>query len=263
MSLRGTRRALWVSPSPRRTYLRGSRPAYRRPGPIRWDAPRSRYMRGRLQKSAPTTAKCKEVSGDYLALGLGNIAMDLVQEPEWNTSNTYNQRTKATIYCAGIRIRRIFENRSANRVIIVHHCLVQLNPINYSPGINFFIANFFRSYSDTSKDIDFPVAGGSTTWSPSYDTLKLNPEKEYNILFHKRYRLEASNVTNGNRATKNLDMYIPVKKKVTFPTTNSSLSTTPFYELWWTTTENQLGWPLDPTQIQTYSYARTQYFFRE
>jgi hypothetical protein len=183
------------------------------------------------------------------------------EAPPPTQANDFNVRERSTVTYKGYKICRQFENRGSGPAAIyeVNYAMIQfknnitegLTPLQIEALIR---DKFFReTVSNTERSADFINASTSAqVWDATYNCNPMNPNKQYNIIFRKKFTLgpRKSNV-NESRTFENFkkfDFYMPVKKRVQFAKRDSTANQTPFYEIWWYNSRGPADYPATDSQ---------------
>lgn len=228
---------------------------------------KKKTRRSRMQSSALGSGKATENIKQNQVRDVNLRTLDLAflpnPAPATNPAD-FNVREKATCYYSGYKICRVFENRgtSFGSIFTVNYAIIQFNRgfiSEYESGneptetatLEEVKKNFFRNNLDkTTRTENFQDAstGGSSLWDMTYDCRPMNPNKNYKIIFRKKFTLYPRAASGGerqrlNHSFKRIEMYLPVKKRMGFQDRFSNLCNTPFAEIWWTNSRSPADWP--------------------
>ena len=139
--------------------------------------------------------------------------------PKMETTNqSYSQRTGPTIDFRGLKLCVKFQNNEGTDGRNVHFALVQMKPVDFDVStLNTTAEVFTDPYSKTDRSRPFQAGAWSSAYDHTLHCLNLNP-KLFNIIFHKKFYLEAKNIayTNGRRYYKSHMKYHKINRKITF-----------------------------------------------
>ena len=227
-------------------------------------------LRKRMQPSVKSTGKQTQPpkQPQYTNINLrimGGAFMPNAPPPL--DADDFNARDQAHVKYSGYKVCRIFENLGNQFADIweINYAMLQFNPgfldtLPTSPGtgllpeqtvIDSIKEAFFRdSVNATTRVADFVDAptSNATIWDATYNCNSMNPNKNYRIIFRKKFTLYPRQTVNGDieNARSNFrkfEFYMPVKKTMVFRNRRSTLPTTPFFEIWWSNTRSPSDWP--------------------
>lgn len=228
--------------------------------------------RARMAPSAPSVCKSvQDVPGTQpVNMTIETLYRDLVIAPSQPSSaNEYNVRDKAVVYYKGFHICRMFVNNNASVWLEVHYAIVQWRKDAYDPSNVNLKEDFFRDTSAVAggnkRTSDFEDVVGTRLFDFKYSCLKMNPNKKYRIITHKRFILSPRQTTSGDRKyARKIDMYLPVKKRMNFATRDAIQPDAPFEEIYWYTARSAVDWdtianPGGFAQVETYNVNRVYF----
>lgn len=228
----------------------------------------NRGKRARMEDDAPGSGKAVESNDLTTTFALRTMTFEFLPNPVIAPDvGDYNVRDKSRVWYSGYKICREFENRSTSSdgVYEVHYAIIQwktgfISTLDSSGGLPTSAAvadalksDFFRENGFASDRVsDFSDGSvGAQLWEMKYNCNSMNPNKNYKIITHKRFRVlprdlatstnSISNTLYQNR--KKLQFYMRVKKRMNFKNRADQLPDAPFMEIWWYNTVSPLDWP--------------------
>lgn len=207
-------------------------------------------------------------------LPLGSLSFQQIQMPNpAATARDLGGRRGIYVYLKGIRICRQFEFlRPSEQIppippIIMHYAVVQLKDASGDPAQwgTQFRGGFFRAFNETAdKTIDFVDNTAASGWSSILNCCNMNPDNEFNILTHKRRKMEQPQVYAGNVRPGSyiwqIDKYVRVKKRIAWANINATTPIHPLIELFWFQTRTPSNYPVgNAPGVATWS-THTKYY---
>lgn len=198
------------------------------------------------------------------------------------TAADFNVRERATVKYSGYKICRMFENRGGGigDIYAVNYVMIQWknNALYDSDGGLLTLSeirdsirrDFFRDTETVEvRTKNFTNSASSAQlWDPVYNCAPMNPNKQYNIIFRKKFTLYPRQATNNNvqdahRNFKKFEFYMPIKKMVQFKSRTAAENQTPFMEIFWYNTRSPGDWPASGqnavTDVQTFAHHTLYY----
>lgn len=243
---------------------------------VRWVKRRKTTKYGKRMK-APMPKQRSAVSGyptvqNSVDLPLASMNYQLVEYPNRDADNNLNTRTGIYIKLKGIKFCRQFEvltvegNGTAGEIrpIIMHYALVELKDSDLEPTLwgDQFRAKFFRSFNETNDRhtpfVDNQIGSG---WSSIQNCLNMNPDGEFNIIWHKRRRMMQPTQLNDGTLNGNVkagsyiwhfEKYIKFNKKISYTNLDSTVSQHPMFEIFWYQTLTPTNYPSGGNEIAAF-----------
>lgn len=195
-------------------------------------AKRARFSKKNIGEQVGSS-NCKRVVTyvrDNLAQSTRILYSDTITDvPAATTGNPINQRQRDIINCRGFKIRLTFRNITAMQM--TYHIAV-ISPKSLQNNVN--PTGFFRG-DDNDRDLDFSTARSYLDFTHKH----INTDK-YNILFHKKYLVQAgnANAASGSCAGsspcyRQIQKWVPLKRQLRYNDTVGASCESPIYIVRW------------------------------
>lgn len=242
---------------------------------------RKRKMMPKASKNMEPAPKRRALAyGDSIptlpdTYALANLFGAEVNFPTFNTINNLRTRERLDVYIKGIKWCRVFKLPYSTvkcPPVMVHWAVIQPKVPNQN-FIDFLTQarlRFFRWNGDTN-DREFPFADNITSspWSASHNCLPMNPDANFNIIYHKKRVLHQEFEPNTgfqfpqHMHTWKIDFYGRIKKAFTYRNLTDVSATHPLYEVWWYQTVTPDNYPNPSNGVFLSSYKMHNVYWSE
>lgn len=213
----------------------------------------------KFQRPAPARGKQVSSSGDGAGtlIAYRNLTVFYMPNPSAPVqAKDFNVRERAHVYYAGYKVCRTFENVGANQndVFQCTYMIIQMTPralfniaetdapltsqIEDLLRKDFFRDTSLNTSSMASEFTDAPVTG-NVIWQMKYNCNPINPNKQFSIVYKRKFVLHPNNAPpydgyDRNRYSyKKFEFYLPIKKRQQFRDKDAGAPVAPFLEVFW------------------------------
>jgi len=199
---------------------------------------------------------------------LGQLNSNIINFPGFTSTNAISAREGLNLYVTGIKFCRNFQFINTPfkmQPIVLHWAVVQ--PKQSAQGLVDFVnvarTRFFR-YRQDAGDRDHPFNNNTTgsTWDQAKICLPMNPDHNFNIIFHRKKTLEQRFPDSSgfhwdyHKWQWKIEFYAKINKTFAYNTTGQTEPNHPLFEFFWYEANNPGDYPTGLDAIG--SYVTTQ-----
>jgi len=215
----------------------------------------------------PTPRQQSQLAGDqptfatYTSIKLATLTYRSIIHPTPAGGQTFDflgERHGQNIMLKGIKINRRFfsfpasEGTGILQPFMMHYAMVQFKDADVDPNTwaQQLKENFFRTYGEIyDRTRDFDNNTSSTVWTNYHNELPMNPDGNFNIIFHWRKRMEQKPTSTIDRNQRphtfewNIKRYVRLNKVIHYTNLQSLQPTHPILEVFWYQCMNGIAYP--------------------